>query len=104
MVLAGLALAAGAVWAQPGQSLLLELNIAGRPGVPPGVSGQIYVPVPLAPEPAQPPPAPAVASGDVLNGLPGDVLHGPSGNVLRGPPGDPLSGAPPPPVVPSVTP
>lgn len=91
--LAGMVLSAAAVWAQPGQELMLELDLAGQPGVPPGVSGQIYVPVPFAPPPALLP-APPVAAGHVLRRPPGDVLHGPPGDVLAGPPGDPLTGAP----------
>lgn len=80
-----LLLTATAVWTEPGQNLLLELDLGGLPGVPPGVTGQILVPVPVnppAPAPAPPPP--------------GDVLHGPPGDVLHGPPGDPLTGRAPP--------
>ncbi len=90
-----LLLAATAVWTEPGQNLLLELDLGGLPGVPPGVSGQILVPVPVNP-PASPAPAPPpgdVLPGDVLHGPPGDVLHG---DVLHGPPGDPLTGRAPP--------
>ncbi|MGH7068285.1 MAG: hypothetical protein ACREFO_02820 [Acetobacteraceae bacterium] len=79
-----LLLAATAVWTEPGQNLLLELDLGGLPGVPPGVHGQILLPVPANPPPTpapRPPPA-----GDVLRGPPGDVLHGP--------PGDPLTGRP----------
>lgn len=79
-----LLLAAAAVWAEPGQDLLLELDLGGLPGVPPGVQGQILLPVPVNPPPL--PAAPPAPAGDVLRGPPGDVLHGP--------PGDPLTGRP----------
>ena len=66
--------------------LPLAIDLARRPGVPRGVSGQVYVGVPIAPNgslecgPAQPGPR------DILHGPPGDVLHGPpAGNLLRGP-------------------
>ena len=53
----------------------MELNLGGRPGVPPGVSGQIYVAVPLTSggmtcTDQRPPPR------DILRGEPGDVLRG----------------------------
>lgn len=83
MISVALLLAGAAVWAEPGQDLMLELNLGGLPGVPRGVKGQIFVPVPAKPPPPQslasPPPA-----GDVLAGPPGDVLHGPPGDPLTG--------------------
>ena len=62
----------------------MELNLGGLPGVPPGVSGQIYVAVPLASggmtcTDRRPPPR------DILRGEPGDVLRGAKGDLLRGP-------------------
>lgn len=86
MIPAVLLLAATAVWAQPGHDLMLELDLGGLPGVPRGVNGQIFVPVP-----ANPPPLAASVPPPM-----GDVLHGPPGDVLHGPPGDPLTGRPPP--------
>lgn len=82
MISAALLLAGAAVWAEPGQNLMLELNLGGLPGVPRGVHGQIFVPLPAQPPPqslASPPPV-----GDVLAGPPGDVLHGPPGDPLTG--------------------
>lgn len=86
-----LLLAGAAVWAEPGQDLMLELDLGGLPGVPRGINGQIFVPLPANPSPSEPPPPPA---GDVLHGPPGDVLQGPPGDVLHGPAGDPLTGRP----------
>jgi len=67
-----------------GPSLSLSLDIAGRPGVPAGTTGQAYVAVPMTPpgvacqETPQPP-------SDILRGEPGEIL-GPSGrDLLRGP-------------------
>ena len=68
-----------------GPTLPLELDLAHRPGVPKGVTGQVYVGVPLglpgtACADAPPPPR------DVLHGEPGNVLGGPpSPDLLRGP-------------------
>ncbi len=64
----------------------LGIDLAGRPGVPKGTSGQGYLNLPMG-APAgnacrddQPPPA------DALHGDPGDVLGGPpSPDLLRGP-------------------
>lgn len=60
-----------------GPVLPLELELAGRPGVPSGVAGQAFVAVPMMPQgnachDARPPPR------DVLRGPPSDDL-------LRGP-------------------
>jgi hypothetical protein len=84
VLLACLGLAAAAAHAQPSQSLPILLDLAGRPGVPPGVSGQVLVQVPINPPPPAASPAPPST----------DVLRGPPGNVLQGPPGNPLTGAP----------
>jgi hypothetical protein len=69
-----------------GPGLPLSLDLAGRPGVPAGTSGQAYLQIPVDPtggyacEDAPPP------SRDTLAGEPGDVLRGPrSPNLLRGP-------------------
>jgi hypothetical protein len=67
--------------------LPLALDIGGRPGVPRGTTGQVYVGVPIPPPGAMnctnsPPPGPA----DILRGEPGNVLGGPpSPDLLRGP-------------------
>ncbi len=62
----------------------MALNLGGLPGVPAGVSGQIYVATPWAAggmtcTDQRPPPR------DILRGEPGDALHGPQGDLLRGP-------------------
>jgi hypothetical protein len=69
---------------QDGPGLDLSIDLAGRPGVPSGLTGQLDIQVPTD-RPAdaclsrQPPPR------DVLGGEPGDVLHGPpSPDLLRG--------------------
>ena len=78
----------------PGPVLPLAIDLARRPGVPRGMSGQVYVGVPIAPNgslecgPAQPGPR------DILHGPPGDALYGPPADVLHGPPGDVLHGPP----------
>ncbi len=65
----------------------LAIDIAGRPGVPKGASGQAYIDVPMG-APAgtachEDPPKPP---RDVLRGEPADVLAGPpSSDLLRGP-------------------
>ncbi|MDR3535564.1 MAG: hypothetical protein P4L71_03600 [Acetobacteraceae bacterium] len=93
-ILALLLLAPLALRAQPadcptapadGPTIPLALDLAGRPGVPAGTTGQAYVAVPAgqpgyACQSTRPPPT------DVLHGEPGDVLHGPpSRDLLRGP-------------------
>lgn len=69
-----------------GPGVPLSLDLAGRPGVPSGLTGQAYVQVPVdqpggyACEDRRPPPQ------DVLRGHPGDALRGPpSPDLLRGP-------------------
>ncbi|HSU06491.1 MAG TPA: hypothetical protein VLI93_13035 [Acetobacteraceae bacterium] len=66
--------------------LPLSIDLAGRPGVPNGFTGQAYLQVPTdsaggyACDDAPPPPR------DILRGAPGDVLRGaPSSDLLRGP-------------------
>jgi hypothetical protein len=72
-----------------GPELDLSIDLAGRPGVPSGLTGQLYVQVPTdspvdACSTSPPPPR------NVLGGEPGDVLHGPpSTDLLRGPGGTP---------------
>ncbi len=64
-----------------GPMLPLSLDLAGRRGVPSGVSGQAYVAVPMESPGiacAIPPPP-----SDVLRGPPSDVLRGPRGNLLN---------------------
>jgi hypothetical protein len=70
-----------------GPVMPLAIDLAGRAGVPKGVSGQAYINLPVgAPagtacrdEPPKPP-------QEVLRGEPGDVLGGPpSSDLLRGP-------------------
>ncbi len=82
-----LLLAAGRAAAQPadcpqppgdGSSLPLSLDLAGRPGVPSGVTGQAYINVPIG--------APGDYACDDDPPPPRDILHGPPGDVLRGPP------------------
>ncbi len=70
----------------PSPVLPLAVDLARRPGVPRGMSGQVYLGVPIETNsslecgPALPGPR------DILHGPPGDVLHGPpAGNLLRGP-------------------
>jgi hypothetical protein len=72
--------------APEGPGLSLSLDLAGRPGVPSGLTGQAYLQVPVdsaggyACDDAPPPPR------DILRGAPGDVLRGPpSRDLLRGP-------------------
>jgi hypothetical protein len=67
-----------------GPMLPLSLDLAGRPGVPRGVTGQAYVDIPIgapgiACRDASPPPR------DMLRGEPGDVLGPRSPDLLRGP-------------------
>ena len=64
-----------------GPMLPLSLDLAGRHGVPSGVSGQAYVAVPMETPGiacAIPPPP-----SDVLRGPPSDVLRGARGNLLN---------------------
>lgn len=61
----------------PGAVAPLELDLRGLPGVRPGITGQIYVAIPLTSggmtcTDRNPPPR------DVLRGEPGDLLRGPS--------------------------
>jgi hypothetical protein len=93
LLLLVLVLASHGVAAQPadcptepsaGPMLPLSLDLAGRPGVPRGVTGQTYVEVPMgapgiACRNAPPPPR------DILRGEPGNVLGPPSPDLLRGP-------------------
>lgn len=79
---------AGCGGAAPQASLPLAIDLAGHPGVPAGIAGQVGVAVPLADGQPQgvaagcDPPAPPV--GDVLAGPPAaDLLRGPE------PPGQP---------------
>ena len=92
-VLTLLAALHGVVAAQPadcptqpssGPVLPLSLDLAGRPGVPPGVTGQAYVAAPVG--------APGVACADapppprdILRGEQGSVLGPPLPDLLRGP-------------------
>ena len=85
--------AQGAAAAQPadcqvepsaGPMLPLSLDLAGRPGVPAGTTGQAYVAVPVGPpgvacRDAAPPPS------DILRGEPGDPFGPPTRDLLRGP-------------------
>lgn len=74
-----------------GAGLPLAIDLGGRPNVPRGLDGQVFVEVPVGPPglacgPRGPPPDPTPgARSDVLRGPPGDVLRGPPGDVLRGP-------------------
>jgi hypothetical protein len=72
-----------AVERSEGPSLPLSLDLAGRPGVPAGTTGQAYVAIPMHPpgiacRDARPPPA------DTLRGESGDTLGPPVGDLLRG--------------------
>jgi hypothetical protein len=67
-----------------GPTLPLALDLAGRPGVPAGTTGQAYVGVPTNPpgvacRDARPPPS------DILRGEPGNTLGPPTRDLLRGP-------------------
>jgi len=67
-----------------GPVLPLALDLAGRPGVPRGVTGQAYVGVPVGPPGvacADAPPPPR----DILRGEPGSLLGPSSPDLLRGP-------------------
>ena len=58
----------------PGPSLPLAIDLARRPGVPRGVTGQAYVELPLG--------APQTDCGEPS--VPRDVLRGEAGDLLRG--------------------
>ena len=70
------------------QTVPLQLDLAGLPGVPKGIAGQVYADVP-APPPGGTTCAPGRPPGpfaNVLAGKPGHVLGGPSAvDLLRGP-------------------
>jgi hypothetical protein len=61
----------------PTQNMPLSLDLSGLPGVPKGLSGQVYADVPV------PPPGGTVCK-TVKRDLPVDVLHGQPGDLLRG--------------------
>ncbi|HET7883144.1 MAG TPA: hypothetical protein VFL55_19825 [Acetobacteraceae bacterium] len=56
--------------------LPLGLDLADRPGVPPGTTGKAYVGVPMGPPGIACATAPPPVT-DVLRGGPGDLLRGP---------------------------
>ena len=58
-----------------GSMLPLSLDLANRPGVPPGTTGQAWIGVPM--EAPRTNCGEAMPPADVLRGEPGDVLHGP---------------------------
>jgi hypothetical protein len=69
-----------------GAVLPLALDLAGRPGVPAGTSGQAFVGIPLGSPGYACHTVGAPQSDDALRGDAGDVLHGPpSRDLLRGP-------------------
>jgi hypothetical protein len=71
----------------PTQSMPLDLDLNGLPGVPKGLGGQVYADVPVAPpggtmcETASP-----ALPRDVLRGEPGDLLRGNGPRTLSGAP------------------
>jgi len=72
--------------AESSSVLPLSVDLARRRGVPPGLTGQAYLDLPIATgrvlECLEPTPAGPL---DILHGSPGDVLRGPSSNnLLRG--------------------
>jgi hypothetical protein len=68
-----------------GPMLPLSLDLAGRPGVPHGVTGQAYVGMPMG--------APGVACQDEARPPPRDILRGePDANLLGPPAPDLLRG------------
>jgi hypothetical protein len=71
----------------PTQSMPLYLDLNGQPGVPRGVSGQVFGDVPVSPPGGSLCQAAAPAlPRDVLRGEPGDVLRGNGArDLLRGP-------------------
>jgi hypothetical protein len=71
----------------PTQTVPLWLDLPGLPGVPRGISGQVFADVPVAP-PGGTLCTPAASAGprDVLRGEPGNVLRGQrTDDLLRGP-------------------
>jgi hypothetical protein len=58
----------------PGPSMPLSIDLAGRPGVPAGVTGTAFVEVPM--EAAQTECGESPPPSDVLGGAPGDLLRG----------------------------
>jgi hypothetical protein len=64
----------------PGPSLPLAIDLAGRPGVPAGVTGKVFVEVPTRPPPemerGETECGEQSAPTDVLGGAPGDLLRG----------------------------
>lgn len=70
---------------QPGGVLPLSLNLAGRPGVPQGTDGSVYVGVPVSPQDGcvsePPPPVHDILGGDG----PKDLLRGPMPRVVLEP-------------------
>ena len=77
--------------APTGPVMPMAIDLAGRPGVPKGISGQVYVEVPRRDAPADPAISTACHDDkppprDILHGEPADVLGGPpSPDLLRGP-------------------
>ena len=78
--------------AEGGGVLPLALDIGGRPGVPRGTTGRVYVGVPI------PPPGSMACTNSAPPG-PKDILRGDPGNVLSGPPSRDLLRGPGQPVV-----
>ncbi len=64
----------------PTQTVPLQLNLAGLPGVPSSITGQVYADVPA------PPPGGTVCGSERPSRPVGNVLAGKAGNVLAGPP------------------
>ncbi len=62
------------------QTIPLQLDLAGLPGVPKGIAGQLYADVPA------PPPGGAVCGSERRSGRVGNMLAGPGGDVLGGAP------------------
>jgi hypothetical protein len=63
-------------YAAPGPSQGLAVDLAGRPGVPAGVKGEVFVTTPMQ--------TPQTDCGEPS--APSDVLGGPPGDLLRGAP------------------
>jgi hypothetical protein len=71
----------------PGPSLPLAIELAGRPGVPAGVTGKAFVAVPTQPtqtERGEPECGAQSLPSDVLGGAPGDLLRGPPSPAQTG--------------------